>query len=61
MTSEAPSQVLRQKGRGKRAKIRTVIVEDGDIVFIEYPLYRLPTIQILGSKIASIRLLPLDK
>ena len=61
MSSGTHSQVYGEKARQNRSKSRTVVVEDGDIIFIEYPKYRLPTIQILGPKIASIKLYPLDK
>jgi hypothetical protein len=44
----------------KKTKVRTIHVKDDEVVFIEYPKYRLPTIQILGPTTGSIKLYPLD-
>ena len=58
--SQKHSQLYSQKGRVQRQEIRTVIVEDGNVVFVEVPEYRLPTLQQLGPTTFSIRLYPLE-
>jgi len=60
MTSQEHSQLLHKKGRGKQSEVRTINVRDGNIVFIEVPEYRLPTLQQLGKTTFSIRLYPLE-
>jgi len=59
MSSEKTSNVLRKKGRQSKPKTHTVIVGDGDVVVISFPLYRLPTIQVTGATTGTIILLPL--
>lgn len=43
-----------------KQKSRTFHVGKNDVVFIEVPAYRLPTLQQLGSTTFSIKLYPLD-
>jgi len=64
MSVQEASSTLTKKGMvsgAKKGKVRTVEVGDGDIVFIEVPAYRLPTLQQLSGTTFSIRLYPLDK
>ena len=62
MNLQKQSPLLHEKGRvggAKKGKVRTVEVGDGDIVFVEVPAYRLPTLQQLSGTTFSIRLYPL--
>ena len=62
MTLQERSHLLHEKGMvggAKKGKVCTVEVGDGDIVFIEIPAYRLPTLQQLSGTTFSIKLYPL--
>jgi len=50
---------VRRTTKTKRKKTRTIEIGDGDIVFVEVPAYRLPTLQQLSGTTFSIKLYPL--
>jgi len=59
MMSQKTLAFLNKKARASKPKVRTVAVEDGDVVFVEVPAYRLPTLVQLSSTTFSIKLYPL--
>ena len=60
MSEKTTLDTLHKKGMVSSSKVRTVEIGENDIVFIEVPGYRLPTLQQLGPTTFSIKLYPLD-